>query len=150
MADQLMETVDIEKAIQAETNAPPGLVEVRFYTTEPLSKEDAQNIYNYLSESDVDVKKVSVNANSKLPYLSVVYNKSAPHAGISQFLPVAVIPLIAFGMIAVLVGIGIFNMSSITNNLGKLLLITFGGMVLVGLTFRKPIERVTTAYVSKK
>lgn len=149
MATLVNESVDIEKAIKAEEAIAPGLVEVRFYTSEPLTKQDAQEVYDHLWENHIDVKQVSIKSGSGLPYLSVIYDKPAPHEGISQILPMAIIPLIAFGMIAVLVGIGIFNIQSITQNVGKLLLITFGGVVLVGLAFRKPIESVATAYAKR-
>ena len=148
MVTQLIETVHVEEAARAEQEAPPGVIEVRFYTAEPLNREDAQAAYDHLWANGVDVRKVYVYNGKGLPYMGVVYNKQPPGEGISA-LPLAIIPLIAFGMIAALVGIGIFQLETITNNIAKLLLIVFGGTIVVALVARKPLEAAATRYVQR-
>ncbi len=138
MATLTAETVDVEKAIKLEEEQAPGLIEVRFYTSTPLTVEDAQSIFDHLAAQSVDVRKVYIHDDTGLPYLGVVYYKQPPVSGIG-FLPLAVIPLIAFGLVAVLVGIGIFRLGDIVNNLGKLLLIV-GGFTVVGIYLWKRPE----------
>jgi hypothetical protein len=145
MATQIMESVHVEEAAKAEQEAAPGLIEIRFYTASPLDKEDAQRIFDHLWDNGVDVRKVYVSEQKGLPYVGVVYMKSPPTQSIS-FLPLAVIPLIAFGMVAALIGIGVFKIESITQNLGKIMLIGFGGTIILAALLRKPIERVATKY----
>lgn len=148
MATQLMETVHVEKAAQAELEAAPGLMEIRFYTMNPLTAEDAQLVFDDLWSRNVDVKKVYIQSEKGLPYLGVVYRKPAG-TGISA-LPLAIIPLIAFGLIATLVGIGIFNIESITGSIGKLLLIVLGGTIVIVALARKPLEAAATRYIEKR
>jgi len=143
-----METVHVDEASKAEQEAPYGLIEVRFYTAEPLDREDAQAAFDHLAANGVDVRKVYIHNQKGLPYLGVVYNRQPPVEGISA-LPLAIIPLIAFGMITVLVGIGIFQLETITNNIGKLLLIVFGGTIVVVAIARKPLEAAATRYVAR-
>jgi hypothetical protein len=143
MTTELMETVHIEEAVKAEQEAPPGLLEVRFYTATPLTGEDAQAIFDHLWKNNIDVRKVYVYNQRGLPYLGVVYNRPPPITNIAA-LPIAIIPLIAFGMIAALVGIGIFKLEQITQSIGKLLLIVFGGTILVALIAKKPLEAAAT------
>jgi len=148
MATQLIETVHVEEATRAEQEAPPGIIEVRFYTAEPLNREDSQAAYDHLWANGVDVRKVYIHNQKGLPYMGVVYNRPPPVTGIAA-LPLAIIPLIAFGMIAVLVGVGIFQLETITNNIAKLLLIVFGGTIVVALVARKPLEAAATRYVQR-
>jgi len=150
MGTQLLETLDIDQAVEAETSAPPGLIEVRFYTTEALSREDAQNIFDHLLANGVDVKKVYIKSKPGLPFLGVIYNKPAPEANIAFALPLAVIPLIAFGMIAALIGIGVWKIEDITNNMVKILLVVFGGTILLAAIARKPLEAAATRYIERR
>ncbi len=141
----IAEAVDIESAVAAERNAPAGMLEVRFYTPNPVAKETLQDIFDKVYASGADVKSVSTGKTDGLYYVAVRYRKPAVTASISA-LPVAIIPLVAFGMIALLVGIGIFKIETIANNIGKLLLITFGGTILLALALKKPLE----TYASKR
>lgn len=146
MDTQVIETVDIDKATKTEQEAPPGLLEIRFYTVTPLDDEDAKNVYDYLLSTGADVRRVYVHSGSGLPYLGVVYNKLPPTEGIA-FLPLAVVPLVAFGLTTALVGIGIFKLEDITRSLTKLLLITFGGFIALALITRKPMEAASRKYL---
>jgi di/tricarboxylate transporter len=85
-------------------------------------------------------------STSKSPtvYISSVSNMSS-----IQYLPLAVIPLIGFALTAVLVGVGIFKLDSIANNIGKILLITLGGTIALAALLRKPIEKVSEAATRK-
>ena len=146
MGTQLLETVNVDEAVRAEQEAPAGLIEVRFYTNETLDRDDAQRIFDHLSDNGVDVRKVYVHEQKGLPYVGVVYFKQPPTQSIS-FLPLAVIPLIAFGLVAALIGIGIFRLDTIANNIGKILIITFGGTIILAALLRKPLEAAATKYM---
>lgn len=145
----IVDTLEVSQAIEEESKLKPGIYDVRFYLTESVSNNDLVSIVEHLSANGIDVVKVSQYKSSGLWVVSVKYRKPAENDAIS-FLPAAVIPLVAFGFVAVLVGIGIFNMETIANNIGKILLITFGGLTIFALAMRKPIEAVGTAYVSRR
>ena len=139
----------IEQAIAEERDLKPGAYAINFYLTEPVGDNDLQSIENHLRNSGVDVIGVSQARANGLWAVSVKYRKQAVTRAVG-FLPLAIIPLVAFGFVAVLVGIGIFNIETLANNIGKLLLITLGGVALIGLAMRKPIESVATAYVARR
>ena len=147
MEQAIMDTLNVEQAIEEERQLKPGVYDIRFYTTEPVGEGDLVSIVEHLSANGVDVVKVNQYKSSGLWVISVKYRKPAVSEAISA-LPIAVIPLIAFGFIAALIGIGIFRIEDITNNIGKILLITFGGLTLLAIAMRKPIEQVSAAYVS--
>ncbi len=130
---------DINQAVEEEKNLPPGTYDIRFYLNAPLTSEDIKAISQHLIENGVDVKKVYQNISQEI-YLGVQYQRHEA-TGIS-FLPLAVIPLIGFVLVAALVGLGIFKIGDITSAIGKLLLIALGGTALVALALRKPIEKV--------
>lgn len=149
--EEILETTNIEEAAEEEKNLLPGSYEVRFYITEPVSSDDMKAMTEHLSENGVTGARISQIKTDGLWAVSVKYNKpDIADTDTISFLPVAVIPLIAFGFVAVLVGIGIFKIQDVANNIGKILLITFGGMTLFALALRKPIEQVSTAYVSRR
>jgi len=147
--EAIIDTTNVEQAIEEERTLSPGAYDIRFYLTEPVGDSDLVSIVEHLSANGVDVVKVNQYKSSGLWVVSVKYRKPAERAAIGA-LPIAVIPLIAFGFIAVLVGIGIFNLESIANNIGKILLITFGGLALVVLAGRRPLEQAATAYASRR
>lgn len=149
MGQVIVDTTNIEQAIAEERSLKPGAYDIRFYLTEPVGDSDLQSIANHLLANGVDVIDVSQVKSDGLWTVSVKYRRPVATETIS-FLPLAVIPLIAFGFVAVLVGIGIFKIEDIMNNIGKILLITFGGLILFALAMRKPIEAATTAYVSRR
>jgi len=145
----IMDTTNVEQAIEKERNLKPGSYDIRFYLSEPVGDNDLKTIVEHLSANGIDVVSVNQYKSSGLWVVSVKYHKPAESEAIG-FLPLAVIPLVAFGFVAVLVGIGIFNMESITNNIGKILLITFGGVTLLAIAMRKPIETVASSYASRR
>lgn len=149
MSSLLMESVKLEEAAAAEEAAPSGLLDIRFYTTEIPTREDAQRVFDLLWENGVDVKSVSTKQGTGLPYLSVVYNKPAVSEAVSA-LPLAIIPLIGLGLILSLVGIGIFKIEDITNNVAKILLILLGGTIVIVALSRKPLEAAATRYIQAK
>lgn len=136
----LIMTTDVERAEQAEKEAPMGMLEVRFYTDSVLAPAEMQQIFSRLDESGVDLRSVHQGVEDGFPYVGVVYNREAPLGAVAA-LPLAIIPLIAFGMIAALVGIGIFKLEDITSSIAKLLLIVFGGTIVIAALARKPVER---------
>jgi hypothetical protein len=137
--------LNVDEAIKLEQEAPAGMLEIRFYTPTPISKEQLQAIADKVTDSGADVRDVYLgrNPNGGLYYVGVQYMKQPASASISA-LPLAIIPLIAFGMIAALVGIGIFKLEDIANNIGKLLLILLGGTIVLAVVLKKPIENVTS------
>jgi hypothetical protein len=141
MSTLLTETTSIDLATQEERAAGPGLIEVRFYLTQPIDGASIQDIRSYLGQNGVDVRSVSQGKAGGLNYVSVIYNKPAIQPETISFLPVAVIPLIAFGFVSVLVGFGIWKIEDITSSVGKLALIIFGGTIVLVALLRKPIER---------
>jgi len=146
MGQAIMDTTNIEEAIAKERSLKPGAYDIRFYLTEPVGDNDLQSIANHLSANGVDVIDVSQLKTDGLWAVSVKYRKPAETEAIGFALPLAVIPLIAFGFIAVLIGIGIFRIEQIMNNIGKILLITFGGLIVFAVAMRKPIE----TYVARR
>ncbi len=149
MTTILAETTDAQIAEEAERAAPPGIIEVRFYTLEPVAEETLQDMFDHLYQNGVDVRKVYQAKKGGLYYVGIIYNKSAPSEAIAA-LPVAIIPLIAFGFIIALVGFGIWQLEDITANIGKLLLIVFGGTIVIVALTRKPLEAAATKYMESK
>lgn len=147
--ETIINTTNIEEAIQQESALEPGVYDIRFYLTEPVSKEDIGAIRDHLHVNGVDAINVTQMKSGAEWAVSVKYRKPEISESIS-FLPVAIVPLIAFGFVASLVGIGIFKMEDIANNIGKILLIGFGGATLLALAMRKPIESVASAYAGRK
>ncbi len=149
MEQAIMDTANVEQAIKEESSLGPGTYDIRFYLADPVGGDELKSIASHLSAEGVDVISVSQKKVGGLWTLSVKYRKPAESEAISA-LPLAIIPLIAFGFIVVLVGIGIFKIDQITNNIGKILLVTFGGLTLFALAMRKPIETVATAYAGRR
>ncbi len=147
--ETIIDTTNIEEAIQRESALEPGVYDIRFYLTEPVSREDIRSIRDYLNVNGVDTIGVTQIKSGADWAVSVKYRRPEPGESIS-FLPVAIIPLIGLGFVASLVGIGIFKMEDIANNIGKILLIGFGGATLLALAMRKPIESVASAYAGRK
>lgn len=134
------ELLDLSTAINLENGLPPGIWEVRFYITRQLTAEEINYIKATLADEGVVVKSVSQGVSQGTNYLSITYERRTAAAGIS-FLPLAVIPLIGFALVAVLVGVGIFKIGDILTSATKLIAIT-GGIVLVAIIIlRKPIEK---------
>ena len=157
MATLLTDTTNIEQAIAAEKAAPAGLLEIRFWSPNPVGSERLQDIFDTLYNAGISVKSVYDQKSDGLWYVSVRYFKPAisQPIGIEPVkmfgaLPLAVIPLIAFSMIVALIGIGVYKIEEITNNIAKLLLIVFGATVVVAALMRKPIETAATRYVERK
>lgn len=140
MASLVSHNTDIQSAISAEKSLPAGNYEVRFYLSEPLKRQDISDAKEYLISQGVNSPKVYQGRSGDVWYLAVQYSRQAPGEGITA-LPVAIIPLIAMGMIVAIIGVGIFKLEEI----GKVLLIG-GGILIVSLALlRKPIEK----YVEK-
>lgn len=147
--ETIIDTPNIEEAIQQENALGPGVYDIRFYLAEPVTQEDIRLIRDHLHVNGVDAIDVTQIKSGADWAVSVKYRR--PEVGDSiSFLPMAIIPLIGFGFVASLVGIGIFKMEDIANNIGKILLIGFGGAILLALAMRKPIEHVATAYAGRK
>jgi hypothetical protein len=145
MAELLMDTVNIDEAVKEEAALPSGSYEVRFYLSEPVTPADIQQIRDHLNANGVVVDRISQGKEKGLWYIAIDYTKPEPGKAIG-FLPGAIIPLIAFGFISVLVGIGIFKIESVSNNIGKLLLIIVGGGIVLVALSRKSIEKGVDAY----
>lgn len=136
MSTLISHNVDINSAIADEQSLPSGDYEVRFYILEPLTRQDVADARYYLRNQGVDVHRIYQGKEKGISYLGVKYTRHAAGDGIS-FLPIAIIPLIGFGMIAALIGIGLFKLE----DLGKVMLIG-GGLVIVTIALiRRPVEK---------
>jgi len=143
---EILYTTNVSEAAAVEQSLGPGVYDIRLELTEKASPEDLVSIVEHLSANGIDVVSVNQWEDSGVWVVSIKYRKAEPSEVIG-FLPLAVIPLIAFGFVAVLVGVGIYKIEDISNNIGKLLLITLGGVAVIAFALRKPIETVGTAYV---
>jgi len=150
MATLIADTLDVDKAIAEENQLPAGIYQIRFYTTQPVSQENLQDIFDHLYAHRVDVQAVGQKKTKGLWYVSVDYSRPEVSSETISALPVAIIPLIAFGMIMALVGIGIFKMEDLTGSIGKLLLIVFGGTIVIAAITRKPLEAAATRYIERR
>lgn len=148
MATLMAETSFVQEAMAEEQSLPPGAYEIRFYTPNPVTQEVLFSIADTLVDSGVDVKGVHQAKSDGLWYVGVRYIKHPASEGISA-LPVAVIPLIAFGFIATLIGIGIFKVRDIAKSLGLLAIIILGGSIALAAILRKPLERAGEAYLRR-
>lgn len=148
MPELVVETTDLNSASANEQSLPPGPYEARFYISQPVTPQDIADTRAYLKNEGVDVRKVYQQKTNGLYYIAVQYVKH-PASGSISFLPVALIPLIGFALVAGLVGVGIFKLDTITNNIGKILLITLGGTIVIAALLRKPAEAAATAAVKK-
>lgn len=149
MATLIAESVDVETAIAEEQALGPGLYEIRFYLADPVTHNDELMVRDYLTEQGVDVKRVYQGKSNGLWYLAVRYRKPAVSRRV-RALPLAIIPLIAFGFVSALIGVGIFKIKDITENIGKIMLIGGGTAIVLVALLRKPAERVAAGYVSRR
>lgn len=142
----ISEGVDIDQMAAVENSQPPGLYDIRFYLTEPVSAGDKTLIVQDLRAAGVQLIGIDSRKSDGLWYVSVKYRRpEPPPPGEYAFLPLAVIPLIGFGLIATLVGIGIFKMEDITNNIVKILAIGGGIIIVTAALLRQP----ATEYIRK-
>lgn len=148
MAQLLVETTDIKVATQVEQEAGPGTYEAKFYTTELQSQERLQQVFDECYYAGIDVKGVYPKKAGGLYYVGVIFRKPQPARGIAM-LPVAVIPLIGFGILSALIGFGIFKIEEITSGIAKVLLILIGGTVIVVALAKKPLEAAASKYMAK-
>lgn len=130
-----------------EQNMPPGPVEVRLYFDLAPNPQDIEALKQKLVENNIGIRDIYYGTEDNTFFVGVVYDKPSL-SGISVF-PVAIIPLLSTAIIAALVGIGIFNIEDISNNIGKLLLIIFGGTIALAALLRKPLENAATAATRK-
>ena len=124
--------MDLNEAIAQEQALAPGSYRIQFDLTEPANIAD---IRDKLESSGINLIGIKQWRSGGLWHLGVSYRKPAPAVGIS-FLPLAIIPLIAFGMVATLVGISIFNIKNITDSLTKLFLVV-GGITITVLVLTR-------------
>lgn len=150
MATLVAEFLDVKEAISEEEALAPGLYEIRFYLTEPVAAQDIRDTKEYLISSGVDVRNVFQNKSDGLWYLGIKYRRKPNPENIAFALPVAVIPLVAFAFITALIGIGIFRLEDIVNNIGKLLLLGLGGTIVIVALLRKPMGEAAVAYTSRR
>lgn len=146
MTTLLAESTDIDALAAEEAALPPGIYEVRFYLTEPIADDELQGIYDHLYYNDVDVLSVRQRKARGLPYVAVKYRRNPSPENIAFALPTAVIPLIAFGFIITLIGIGIFKLEDITRNLMPIVL-AIGGFTVLGLALAR---RPAMAYMERR
>ncbi len=129
--------MNLNEAIAHEQSLPSGNYRVQFDMTEPAPIID---IKDKLRENGVEVLDVNQWQSQGLWHLGVSYKKPEPTTGIS-FLPMAVVPLVAFAIVGLLITVSIFKIETIANSLSKLLLI-IGGFTVVALYInRKPATR---------
>jgi len=147
MAQLLVETTDIKVATQVEQAAGPGTYEARFYTSELQSQETLQQAFDQCYYAGVDVKGVYPKKAGGLYYVGVIFRKPQPARGIA-LLPVAVIPLVGFGILSALIGFGIFKIQEVTSGLAKMLLIIVGGTVIIVALAKKPLEAAAAKYMA--
>lgn len=148
MPTLIAETTFVQEAMAEEQSLPPGSYEIRFYSPNPVAQDVLYNIADTVVDNGVDVKEVYQDKSKGLWYVGVRYLKHPASESIGA-LPVAVIPLIAFGFISTLIGIGIFKVQDIARSIGMLALIIFGGSIVLAAVLRKPLERAAEAYVRK-
>lgn len=135
----------IEAATQAEYELPEGVYQIRFWLSQPASPGDIAWIKSTLSEAGIEVKEVITGIEFDMDYIAVTYMRTVPDGGIS-FLPVAIIPLIGLGIVATLIGIGIFKWEEIIGGLIKFTLVAGGVLIALALIAKKP----AMAYLEKK
>jgi hypothetical protein len=148
MSTLIGQAVSLNEASRIEESLPPGKHEIRVYTTQLQEAATIQELRAVLSENGARVNSVSQGREGDLCYLSVKFTKTAPSDSISA-LPVAIIPLIGLVAILGMVGLGIFQLDSITDNITKLLLILGGITIVTVALLRKPIEHATSVAVKR-
>lgn len=122
----------IDEAIAEEKTLAPGSYRIQFNLMEPA---DINVIKETLTSNGINAY-VRQWYSGNLWHLGVSYKKPVPDTGIS-FLPIAIIPLIAFTIAATIVTIGIFRIKDITDSLTKLALVVGGVMILTLYMSRK-------------
>jgi hypothetical protein len=148
MSTLVGEARSLNEAANIEASLPPGNHEIRVYTTQRQDAATMAELRGVLAENGARVSSIGQGREGNLYYVSVKYNKPAPSATISA-LPLAIIPLIGLVAILGMVGVGIFKISDITDNLAKLLLIGGGITIMVVALLRKPIEQATSIAVKR-
>jgi hypothetical protein len=131
---------NVEEAIEAEQSLPPGIYEVRIYTSEQPSVRDIEVIESRLASEGIDVRHVYIGGG----FIAVQYARHEVASGIS-FAWLAILPLIIPALTIGVISLGIFKIGDISENLGKLVLITGGVLIILVALLRKPAERVITS-----
>jgi hypothetical protein len=135
---------DVNSAVMAEEALSPGQYDIRFYLERPLTAPELNN----LKQSLGGVADVYQGQENGRWYLSARITRHPISGGAKaqwQLIIPLVIPLLTIGLI----GIGIFKLSDITNNIGKILLIGGGIAIVLVALLRKPIEHMTEAATRK-
>lgn len=136
-----MDMLTVDQATNVEAQNPPGGYTVRLWLDHEPTQDEVHDIFNYLDWNGIEIHEVRSGVDGNAPYIDINYVKTAPTPGIS-FLPLALIPLIGFGLVIGLIGIGIFKWHSIVNETVKLVLVVGGVGIALAILLRKPIEKV--------
>lgn len=134
MATLLIETTDIQQAMEAERQASPGLLEARLNLLSPIPQEELNTFHTYLLDSGVDVRGCLQQRIKGLWQISVKYQKHAPSEHVAQFQ--LLIPLIPIALISILVGIALFKIQQIIALVGVVLV----GTILLALVLPKVLK----------
>jgi len=148
MSTLITETSDIQLATEQERALPPGLYEVRLHIIAPISQQELNDLHDYFLDHGVDVKGCLQQRLKGLYQVRIQYEKHPPTEGIAWVQ--ALLAIIPLAIIGSLVGIGIFKVEDLSKAIMPILLVS-GGIVIAALALiRKPVERVTEAYLSKR
>jgi rubrerythrin len=126
-----------------DTATEPGdKVEISIVSTYLPTEEDLANFVVRAAQAGIEISFPSVDIEEGLPATTFIMTKGQPAApGTTSILP-ALIGIIPVALITGLIGFGVFKIESITKALMPILLVTFGGLiVLVGLLSRKHVVK---------
>jgi len=120
-----------------------GRAKVQLCTEEMPRQEDLDTFYNDMVAIGCHVTRPTARRADGISTTEFILTKGSPQwaAILALIVPVLIIGLITFG---------IFRLESITKALVPLLIITFGGIVLVAAVTRKPMEAAATRYLESR
>lgn len=120
-----------------------GQARVQLCTEQMPNPEDLDTFYNDMVAIGCHVTRPTARLTDGIPTTEFVLTKGSPQwaALLTIIVPVLIIGLITFG---------IFRIETITKALVPLLIITFGGIVLIAAVTRKPMEAAATRYLATR
>ena len=131
--------LDMEKSLPAG-----GECLIQLCTEFVPDQSDLDQFYTDMVEEGFHVSKPVVSMIGGVPVTSFVAKKGSP-------LLLALVALIPTALIVGIVAYGIYKINdisaSLTNLLVPVLLVIFGGTIIVGALLRKPAENIATAYL---
>jgi hypothetical protein len=138
-------TDELAASLNAMEDSLPsgGQARVQLCTEEMPRSEDLDTFYKDMVAIGCHVTKPTARRIDGIPTTEFVLTKGSPQWA-------AILPIIVPVLIIGLITFGIFKIETITKALVPILIITFGGIVMIAALTRKPMEAAATKYLTSR